>query len=187
MSGLMQPAPMETADTFMNMPVAAAEDIARRGLYLPSNPGAPFQIPQHLASLDDRALGDVLNQANIWCGYVESELAQAKTFRDAAETRRDFIRAKVRMQVRAGAEKKLSNPDKDDNVETDPRVAQAENDLLFHEARYAYIKVLVNNAQRDWDTISRHITQRGQEIDRHRRGDNVGQTQVPMHSGTFRR
>jgi hypothetical protein len=135
-------------------------------------------MPESITRVDDNALGDLLNTAGQWCGYIESELAQMRAMRDDAEGKLDALKASVRIAIKAQAEHKLTNSDKDDLVTTDPRVIDAQAALLFHQAKYEYTKVLANNAQRDWDTISRRITQRGQEVDRMKRETNIGNTPI---------
>jgi hypothetical protein len=71
-------------------------------------------------------------------------------------------------------------------VITDPRFNEAKSRVLYTEAVYKLTKTIRDKAQRNWETISRRITQRGQEIDRMKRESNVAG--VPIMAGrAFRR
>jgi hypothetical protein len=70
-------------------------------------------------------------------------------------------------------------------MQTDPRVVDAQSKALYYEAIYRLTKAAMKNAQRNWDTISRRITQRGQAIERMKREQNVGS--IPVQARAFRR
>lgn len=166
----------------------AVQEIQRKGIVLPSSAVAGFhgEMPQDITSLDDNDLGDLLSKTSEYCGYVEAELAKAKTALNSATARLEFVKAKVRLQVKANATGRLTNSDKNDLVTTDVDVVHAASVALYHEAIYDLTKTTCNRAQRNWETISRRITQRGQEVERMRRETNVAG--VPAHaSRTFRR
>jgi hypothetical protein len=70
-------------------------------------------------------------------------------------------------------------------VLSDPRFIESQRNHLYCEAVYDYTRQLVDAGQRDWDTVSRRITQRGQDVDRMVRGNNVSNT--PVAQSAFRR
>jgi hypothetical protein len=149
-------------------------------------------MPQDLTELGDDELGDLLNNLSQYCGYAEYQLALASVARDEAEARLDYISARVRIgikanhaELRAEGEGKLTEKDKNDLVETEPRVVAARSESLYADASYHLIKVIRDKTQRDWETVSRRITQRGQEVERMRREANV--SHVPTAARTFRR
>lgn len=146
------------------------------------------EMPAEITSLDDERLGNLLNDVSQWCGFLEVETAKATAARAEAEATADFVRSRVRLAMKIDPEtnKKLTVQDKNDMVEVDPRVVRATASLLYTETVYSLTKVLRDKAQRDWDTISRRITQRGQGIERMKRENNVGG--VPSQaSRSFRR
>lgn len=157
-------------------PGAALEYLHSRGLDLAAPPRSGYkgEMPAVLTSLDDEMLGNLLNDLSAWCAFVESELARATTERDAATEHLDFVRARVRLGLKLDEDgKKLTVQDKNDRVETDPRVVEAASRELYIESVYTLTRVIRDRAQRDWDTVSRRITQRGQEVERFKREANV--------------
>lgn len=137
----------------------------------PTN-GFDGQMPRDLTALDDDELGDLLNQLNEWIGWADGEMVAAKLAMDTAQAKVDFLQSHVRLQVRSSGEK-MTGPDKLDMMKNDRRVIDAEARLLFCTGVYDMIRSLVNRAQKSWDTASRRITQRGQDIDRMKRGESV--------------
>lgn len=183
---LMQPEDLDSGVQKMNMFASAMQEMANRGLVFPAHPGQyAGQMPHDLVALTDEQLGQYLNMAGAWCAYVEAELAKASAARECAKAEMEFVRARVRIAIKASDDKKLTAKDKDDLVETDPRVTSARSKELYTEAIYDMTKALREKAQRDWETISRRITQRGQEVERMRRQVNV--EGIPMSGRTFRR
>jgi hypothetical protein len=109
--------------------------------------------------------------------------------RDQSEKQLDFVKSRLRIGLKFDSEgKKMAVKDKDDMVEVDPRVVDANAKFLYDNTVYSLTKVLRDKSQRDWETVSRRITQRGQAIDRARRDGNVGGAPSPAQlSRTFRR
>jgi hypothetical protein len=165
----------------------ALAHIQSQGLSLPTLPTNGYRgtMPQDITSLDDDELGDLLNNLAQYCGYVESELAGAQTKLDTAKAQYEFIYARVRVGIKATAEVKMTDRDRTDLVVTDPRVLEAHTKMLYSEAAYRLIRNIREQAQRNWETVSRRITQRGQEIERMRRENNVAG--VPTQGRTFKR
>lgn len=130
------------------------------------------EMPVRMTALDDEQLGDLLNDLSQWQSYVAEEVAKARCARDAAKTELEFIQARMRLNMRVSGNK-LTVQDKNDGVLADPRVVKAQSQLLYHDAVYSLSKIIADTAQRNWDTVSRRITQRGQDIDRGRRDGNV--------------
>jgi hypothetical protein len=185
---LVQPESIEGGSSMLSVTKLATEEVMKRGFFFPPLPQQSYQgtLPPNVVQLSDEQLGVLLNEVATWASYAETQLSLAKQSHNESEARLDFIRSRIRLGLKASEEhRKLSNPDKDDFVNTDPRVLMAQREFLFCQAVHDYTKQLVNAAQRDWETISRRITQRGQEIDRNRRGDSVGS--VPVMSSAFRR
>jgi hypothetical protein len=165
----------------------ALRTVTGSGLVFPDAPqGYTGDMPRDLTTLDDGKLGDLLNSLSAWCSFADSELAKADAARSEAKARLEFVRSRIRLMIKMDPEqKKLTNPDKDDIVTTDPRVVAATGRSLYCEAVYTLTRAIRERAQRNWETVSRRITQRGQEVDRMRREGNVGNT--PTSSRAFRR
>jgi hypothetical protein len=149
--------------------------------------GAPAQLtngfrgdlPADITALSDDELGDLLNNLSQYQAFVEFKLAEAELERDEAERQKEFIRARVRLNVKGSGER-LTGPDKNDYVETDDRVLAAERKVLYTNGFYDMLKVVRNNVQKNWETVSRRITQRGQAIERQVRGNNVNNVPAPL-------
>jgi hypothetical protein len=158
---------------------------------LPGPPANGFrgEMPDQITMIDDEALGNLLNNLSQWCGFLEVEYAKARTQRDQASAMLDFVKARVRIGLKTDPEtgRKMTVSDKNDLVETDERVIDATSQMLYIETVYSLTKVLYDKAQRDWETASRRITQRGQSIDRGRRENSVGGFQPGQGRSPFRR
>jgi hypothetical protein len=144
-------------------------------------------MPRSISAMDDDELGDLLVKAGEWTGHVDFELAKAEAQRESAKAQYDFIRARIRLSLRNDNEgKKLTVSDKDDLVDTDPRVVEAYSRWLTTKAVYELTRVIRDKSQRNWDTISRRITQRGQGVERSKREHSVNAVPA-MAARTFRR
>jgi hypothetical protein len=185
---LLAPASIEQGVASLSVAQQALEEVTKRGFRFPSLPQQTYQgvLPPNIVQMTDEQIGSLLNEIATWTSYAETQLSLAKQSRNEMEGKLGFIRARIRVALKASDDhRKLSNPDKDDIVNTDPRVLQAQRDFLYTEAVYDYTKQFVSAAQRDWDTVSRRITQRGQEVERSRRGENI--SNIPVSSSAFRR
>jgi hypothetical protein len=165
----------------------ALTHVQSRGLAVPSLPvsGYKGEMPQDITSLDDDKLGDLLNNLSQYCGFIDVELSAAQTKLDVAKAQYEFLYSRVRVGVKATIEGKMTDKDRSDLVITDPRIHDSQCKLLYSEAVYRLIRNIRDQVQRSWDTVSRRITQRGQDIDRMKRESNVAG--VPSHGRTFHR
>lgn len=144
-------------------------------------------LPNDLTSLEDNVLGDLLARQSSWYAYVSTILAKSSSGRDMAVARETFIRARVRSMIKAESKavgQKMTVQDLNDEVESHSSVVEAQANTLYTEHVWRLVKVHAEYAEMAWQTISRRITQRGQEIDRMRREGNVAG--VPTHAA-FRR
>lgn len=165
----------------------AIADMRSAGLYLPALATTSYrgEMPLSLTGMTDDALGDLLNSINQWCGYIEEQLAIAEARWKEADANYDFIQARVRLEASHMSERKLTNDERKDLTEVDPRVKQARETLIYTETAYRYTSAILNRNRKDWETISRRITQRGQEIERMRREQNVAG--IPVVQRAFAR
>jgi hypothetical protein len=185
---LTSPMDVEQIKQSLSVSDLAYQAVANRGFHFPTLPQQGYQgvLPTNLVNLDDNSLGELLQQISTWCGYADMELAKARAARNEAEEKMKGIMSRLRLAVKMASEgRKPSNPEMDDVVNSDPRVIDAKRNYLYTEAVFDYTKQLVDAAQRDWETVSRRITQRGQEVERNRRTEGVGN--VPVMSSAFRR
>jgi hypothetical protein len=182
---LRPPEDLDTGKTrLMGPPADAMKYIQSQGLTLAGAPRSGYrgEMPSTITSLDDEELGDILNNLSAWCAFIESELAKASIQQDAAKAHLDFTKARVRIALKADEDgKKLTSQDKNDRVETDPRVVEAKSSDLYASSLYILTRTMRDKAQRDWETVSRRITQRGQEVQRIGRETNVAG--IPMQTG----
>jgi len=171
---------LETGRLRLNITKDVLEDVSRRGIFFqPATP--PYQLPP-LTQLDDDDLGDLLSTISTYCAFVDEELARASMEYEAAKSQEAFVRARVRIELRDHT--KLKADEARDQMEVDKRVVESRANTLYAKAMYEVVEVKAKNSQRDWDTVSRRITQRGQEIDRIRRGINVESQRDPTTGPT---
>lgn len=186
---LVSPADLDKGSQELQVQDDVVRTVLEMGIPLPtlSADGFRGEMPADITTLDDDQLGSLLSKLSNYIGYVDAEVSKAQGARNAAEARLDFIKARVRIGLRAMQQElgRLTKTDKDDIVATDPRVVEAQADALYHESVYILSRTILHRAERDWDTVSRRITQRGQEIERMKREGNVAG--VPAVARTFRR
>ena len=179
-------APLEAGAAALSISNLALDAVVQRGFVFPPRPTQKYQgvLPTNLVQLSDEQLGDTMNQISNWLSYAQIELAKARSARNEAEAKMEFTKSRLRLSIKAATEKRTSNPEMDDLVVSEPRFLEAHRNYLYWETVYDYTRQLVEMSQRDWDTVSRRITQRGQDSDRGIRQNNVGN--VPAMPGTFR-
>lgn len=188
-TGFGPPEDLEQGARALDVYQDAMANVQSRGIMSPSLPASGYrgEMPQDLTSLDDDELGDLLNNLSQYTGYVESELAQAQSKLDSAKAQYDYIYAGTRLKVKAAAEGRLTDRDKTDLVITNEKVREAQARVIYAECTYRLTRTIREQAQRNWETVSRRITQRGQEVERMKREHNVAGIQAPMRPGGFRR
>lgn len=158
------------------------------GVPVSAQPGnAIVALPPDLTSMKDDQLGDLLNVYGQWAAFIDYKLACIDGERQSAEAYLSYIEARIRIEIKAqGGTGKKTVQDKNDIMETNPKVIEARNKSLFWEATYRLTKSVRDGVQLAWETVSRRITQRGQEVDRMRRETNVAGS-VVTPARTFRR
>lgn len=184
---LDQPAPLSSLTTTINTMENTYNYVhGTLGIPIPPKPaGQIADLPRDVTSLNDDQLGNLMAAYSQWITYIDYQLAIADGQREAAETYLTYIQARVRIEIksRQGSEKRTVQ-DKNDIMETNDKVVAAKEKYVFWESTYRLTKSLRDSAQLAWDTVSRRITQRGQEVDRTRRESNVAG--VPAAARTFR-
>ena len=148
--------------------------LVNRGLSSPPKlPGFNGEMPSDITSLDDDELGDLLNKMSLHIGWVEFELMWAHSRLEIATSQYEYKYSRVRLSIKAHTTGKLTDKDRSDYVVSDDSIREAKKQVLFAEAFYRITKNIRDQAQRHWDTISRRITQRGQEVERMKRESSV--------------
>jgi hypothetical protein len=185
----LEPEPLDSGTAAFQVQADATKYVMELGLPMPqlSADGYRGEMPVELTSLDDEKLGDLLARLSTFIGYADTKVTEANIACKAAEARLDFVKARVRIGLKAMAANlgRLTTKDKDDIIETDPRVIDARSDALYTESIYLLSRSILKKSERDWDTVSRRITQRGQEVERMKREGNIAG--VPQAARTFRR
>jgi hypothetical protein len=183
---LLPPEDLDNIETSLSSAVSdAMAEIQRKGISGAAPPrGFKGDLPDDLSSLDDEKVGNLLNNLSRWCGYLDVELSKAAALKKESEVHLAKIMARCRLTLKVDEEgKKLTGPDKDDRVEADPRVVEASRREVYHFTLYSVLKGIRDEAQKNWETVSRRITQRGQEVNRMRREVSVAGT--PTMGRTF--
>jgi hypothetical protein len=168
----------------------AMQSIVKMGL-VPAGPpisGYKGEMPRELSSLDDEQLGDLLNDLSAWCDFIDAAHSDAVTVHREAEEILSSTRASVRIKLKADEDgKKLTVQDKNDYVELDPDVVTARSSELYAFTRLTVLRQMREAGQKKWETVSRRITQRGQEVERNKRGENVAGVPMAATRGFVRR
>jgi phospholipase/lecithinase/hemolysin len=137
---------------------------------------APYhgEIPNDLTTLTDDQLGWYMSMLSNWNAYVQTQLAMADIYLTGAKAKLEVIDAKLKIINKKDKEgRKLTNPERDDLVRSDRRYIEANAEVNEKEAIWRLTKAIANSAENAFATVSRRITQRGQELERDRRGTNV--------------
>lgn len=132
------------------------------------------EMPDDLTQLDSNRVIELLSRISRWGEYVEDQLALAKIRMNEAEQSLEFVKARIRIGLRSGNETgKLTVQDKNDLVITDPRVVAATRAYTYQMSFYEMLKSMSTSTQRNWDTVSRRLTQLGYDINRQVREHNM--------------
>jgi hypothetical protein len=170
----------------------ALQSFHSQGFRLPQDPGTQNPqayngtLPHGLENFDNSHLASLLHQVSGWLGWVSGVLTTERGGLADSTEKLEFIKGGLRLAVQEANEKKMSAQDKDDIIGADPRTHAASAEVRYYSRRVDLLKMLYDNGQRDWETVSRTITVRGQELERTRRGENVGNIPI-SHPATFRR
>jgi hypothetical protein len=132
------------------------------------------QIPHDLSQLTDDQLTYLLSMIGSWEQYVLGQLALYQTDLRAAEETMDVLWGTLYIQYRYDEiKKKRPEAERKAMIFTDQRYINAKKNLLYQEGLVRLTKPLAEAAARNWSTVSRRISQRGQDIERQKRNDGV--------------
>lgn len=129
------------------------------------------EMPHNITELSDAQLGWYLSMLSTWNSYVQTQLAEADINRTITREKLEFLEAKLNvalMNYKLG-KKSLTAAQTKSMVKSDRRYVDMVTTLDYYEAIYKAVKAVTEAAETNWWTISRRITQRGQELERDRR------------------
>jgi hypothetical protein len=159
----------------------ALQNLQQNGFYMPHPPSYQGQggvsvwyrgeMPHDISELSDQQLGWYLSMLASWGGYVQSKLAEADLNRSNTEEKLKFLQAKLHVALigEKHGNKSLTVGQVNAIVVSDRRYVEIRTAYIEFEAQYKIIKAATESADSNWWTISRRITQRGQELERDRR------------------
>lgn len=135
------------------------------------------ELPTDLTEQTDQQLGWYLSMLSTWNAYVQTKLAEADLNRTITEEKLKFLTAKLNVALigHKHGTKALTGPQVKAIVESDRRYVEINITFCSNEATYKMVKAAAESAETNWWTVSRRITQRGQELERDRRTPAAGQ------------
>ncbi len=135
------------------------------------------ELPSNLTEISDQQLGWYLSMLSTWNAYVQTKLAEADLNRSITEEKLKFLTAKLNVALigHKQGNKNLTAPQVKAVVESDRRYVDINIQFITNEAVYKMVKAAAEAAETNWWTVSRRITQRGQELERDRRTPSAGQ------------
>ena len=183
---------LDEANEIYEIKQQALNDFMKRGFVLPELPSYTDeqgiqriyqgQVPADLTDLSDKELGSYLSMLNAWMSYAGMQKTLADMSRSEAKQKMETTESMIRLSHKTDSEgKRLSNPERDDLVRQDRRVATARSAYMYLEFLYQMMAQTYKNAEQCYAAISRRITQRGQEIDRDNRTTTVHSMPRPGH------
>ncbi len=158
----------------------ALSSLQQNGFYMPypptyqSNGVATYyrgELPPDISELNDQQLGWYLSMLSSWSGYCQSKLAEADLNRANTEEKLKFLQAKLQVALigMKNGTKTLTVGQVNAIVNSDRRFVEIQTAYQEFYAQYKMIKAAADTAESNWWTVSRRITQRGQELERDRR------------------
>lgn len=183
----------EGLDIYKTSADQALAELSRKGFAPPPMPMyqtahgmQPYrgEVPADITTMSDDQLGTCLGRLSEWNAYVQFQLAEADSQLLAAKADLALVEAKLRIAYKVDEEgKKRSNPERDDHVGVDVLYLSANSKMVYWETMYRYTKAIALATESAFATVSRRITQRGQEMERERR--NQGVPHIPPQGRVF--
>lgn len=136
----------------------------------------PYQghLPANLPELNDDQLGYYLGLLTEWNNYVQNQLAEVSVHLTKVNEILEHVEAKLRIAYgRDEEDKKRTVSERDDYMKVDRRYLEANGNVIYWETLHTHIRAIANSSEQAYAAVSRRITQRGQEIDRGNRSNNV--------------
>lgn len=172
-----------------NLEATLTANLAAMGITEPQRPvfqtaGGPAycsgELPPNLTSMTDTELGDKLGELSAVMNYWGDQLALADNKNSIVKQQLEDVSSHLRLLYTTDAEgKKNTDQQRKDLMRCDRRFAQANARATYYQAFYTIIKAAHTKAEQSYAAVSRRITQRGQDVERDRRGATVGAFQGP--------
>lgn len=170
----------------------ALSRLTNSGFYLPQAPSYANQmgifteyrgdIPADVTTLTGDQISWYMSMLASWTSYVGAKLAEADINAASTKEKLEFLIAKLSSAL-IGAKrgnKTLSNSGINSIVCCDPRYVEIQSKLIYYQASYKMLRAVAKSAEHNWETLSRRITQNGQELDRGRRSPTGNIPTGPM-------
>jgi len=132
------------------------------------NPAPDVELPPNLSNLSDQALGSLMTAMNKQIDYINVTLAHWKSKKDTFKEQADAIKSRVRRENR-----ELSKEERDDAARTDRRFIEVNRELLKARHIVELMQAAVDSKRKNYQTISRIITLRGDATQRDTRVGSV--------------
>lgn len=158
----------------------ALENIRSSNFYLPEPPMindggiiTPYrgEIPSDITSESDQRLAWYLSMLSTWNNYCQTKTAEADINKSNLKEKLLFLDAKLSSALygEKQGKKLLTNPQIAAVVRCDKRYIEINQLLMYWSALYRMARAMSESSAGNWNTISRRITQRGQDLDRDKR------------------
>jgi len=188
---------LEDGKNALNVTGEVSKYIQGRGLFAPSQPTMDTpagpqvftgQLPPNLTELTDDRLGELLTLFGRWQDFIQTELAYAYNAYKQAESQLEFVEAQLYITYKLDESgKKRTDTERKSLMLVDSRLIEVKRNLNYYDSIYRIIKAMASAADKSWETVSRRITQRQQDLERGRRENNVGNSKLGDVKPYFRR
>jgi len=145
------------------------------GITIPGYPeGKEPQMPEDITMVPDKELGKLLDEQTQWGCYLSSQLAIADGTLTVLKSELEFIEANIRLAYKEDDNgKKTTVQERDDRTKVDARFVNYNRQVVKFDYICKIVKAAVDAVQHNVFSISRQITQRGQDFDRQNRTFNL--------------
>lgn len=179
-SALNKPEDIAVGLARLDRSAAAQKTLAEKGFVTNSKPTeAGLRAIKNLTSLSQDQLAGLLQQISDWQGYVEEQLAVAKSELNIAQSKLDFALSRTRLEIKQITTSKMTVSDLNDAVNCNPTVVQLTSDRDYAQYLRDVMQGAAKSSATQWDTVSRRISQLMAESERGGRMNVVQRTPVP--------
>lgn len=136
--------------------------------------GKEPKMPEDITMVPDKELGKLLDEQTQWGCYLNSQLAIADGTLNVLRNELEFIEANIRLAYKEDENgRKTTVQQRDDYVKVDARFLAYNRHVSKFDFVCKILKASVEAAHNNVFSISRQITQRGQDFDRQNRSFNI--------------
>lgn len=138
------------------------------------NEGREPKMPDDITMVPDKELGKLIDEQTQWGSYLSSQLAIADGTLNVLRNELEFIEANIRLAYKEDETgRKTTVQQRDDLVKVDARFLAYHRQVTKYDFVCKILKASVEAAHNNVFSISRQITQRGQDFDRQNRSFNI--------------